>query len=72
VSDDWCRVSVEWLLIQNDTVRRLGFRHWLYSGRELKEMLRAAGFAEVTLFGNLDGIAYGPEAERLIAVARKA
>jgi SAM-dependent methyltransferase len=72
VSDDWSRVSVEMLLIQNNVVRTHGFRHWLYSGRELKEMLRAAGFAEVRLYGNLDGIDYGPEAQRLVAVARKA
>ena len=71
VSDDWSRISVEWLLIREGTVRTYGFRHWLYSGRELKEMLRAAGFAEVQLFGNLDGIPYGAEAQRLVAVARK-
>lgn len=35
------------------------------------ERFAAAGFASVEVYGNLDGAEYGPEAERLIAVARK-
>lgn len=71
VCDDWSRVASEWLTIRDGTVRTHRFRHWLYSGRELKEVLRTAGFAEVQLFGNLGGINYDSEAQRLVAVARK-
>ena len=35
-------------------------------------LLEQAGFAEVKLFGHLDGRPYGPDAPRLAAVARKA
>ena len=71
VLDDWCRVRVEWLLIEGERVRRFAFTHWLYSGRELRAMLLAAGFATVSLYGHLDGSPYGPGAPRLVAVARK-
>jgi hypothetical protein len=44
----------------------------IYSGQELKDLLVRAEFAEVTLFGDLDGSRYGPHADRLIALGRKA
>jgi SAM-dependent methyltransferase len=71
VVDDWCRVENEWLVVEKGVVRAFRFRHWLYSGRELKELLAAAGFDPVVLHGSFDGGEYGPEATRLIAVARK-
>jgi hypothetical protein len=69
--NDWREMDNRWTLIQGERARTFHFRHWLYSGWELKQMLLAAGFAEVTLYGGLDGAEYGPEARRLIAVARK-
>jgi SAM-dependent methyltransferase len=70
-TDDWNRMDNEWLLIKEDRVRSFRFRHWIYSGRELRELLMEAGFSKVALHGNLDGASYGPNAARLIAVARK-
>jgi len=43
----------------------------LYSGVELEDALRRAGFRQVRLYGSLDGIPYDHEAERLVAVAEK-
>ena len=40
-------------------------------GQELREKMERAGFVEVRLCGSLDGDPYGPEAQRLIAIARK-
>jgi SAM-dependent methyltransferase len=71
VFDDWTRVRNEWLLIRNGKVRSFKFHHTIYSGLELRERMERAGFVDVTLCGNLDGDAYGPNAERLIAVGRK-
>lgn len=71
VSDDWCRITAEWTLLEGERARRFHFRHWLYSGRELKEMLLSAGFRDVKLYGSLDGSEYGTDAKRLVAVARK-
>jgi len=46
------------------------FHHTFYSGQELRMLLEQAGFASVTLCGHLDGRPYGPDAPRLLAVAR--
>jgi SAM-dependent methyltransferase len=71
VFDDWTRVRNEWLLIRNGKVKSFKFHHTIYSGLELRERMERAGFVGVTLYGNLDGDEYGPNAERLIAVGRK-
>ncbi len=72
VRDAWTRMEMDWLFLEGETVRYAQtLRHFIYSGRELRDMLRAAGFANVAIHGNLRGDPYGPEATRLVAVARK-
>ncbi len=71
IFDDWSRIRNEWILIKGNRVKRFKFHHSIYSGQELKSLLLEAGFAEVKLFGDLDGNPYGPDAPRLVAVARK-
>lgn len=72
VRDDWSRVFAKWTLIKDGHAKDFTFDHAIYSGRELKERLLAAGFKQVKLFGGLHGIPYGLEAQRLVAVAYKA
>lgn len=72
IFDDWTRVRNEWLVIKENRVRRFKFHHRVYSGQELQTLMQRAGFVAVRLYGNLEGYAYGPKAERLIAVGRKA
>ena len=72
VFDDWTRVRNEWLVIRNGKVRTFRFHHTIYSGMELRERMERAGFVRVTLHGNLDGDECGPNAERPIAIGRKA
>jgi SAM-dependent methyltransferase len=72
VVDDWNRIENEWILIRNGAARTFRFDHWIYSGREIKQMLMLAGFAEVQLFADYLGAPYGPEASRLVVVGRKA
>jgi SAM-dependent methyltransferase len=69
--DNWSRVYSDWTLIKNGHARSFSFEHTLYSGRELKDRLLSCGFAQVNLFGDLQGNPYDLEAKRLIAVARK-
>lgn len=69
--NDWSQMENEWLLIRDGKARTLRLRHWLYSGREFKGLLQAAGFTDLQLYGDLSGSPYGPDAERLIAIARK-
>jgi hypothetical protein len=52
-------------------VQRFEYCVRIYSGQELSDLRRDVGFADVVLYGDLDGRSYGPGAKRLIAVARK-
>ncbi|HUJ11114.1 MAG TPA: methyltransferase domain-containing protein [Verrucomicrobiae bacterium] len=72
IFDEWSRIRNEWILIRGNRARTFRFHHTMYSGQELKNLLRRAGFVDVKLYGDLDGQAYGADARRLVAVARKA
>jgi SAM-dependent methyltransferase len=72
IVEDWTRVRNEWLVIRNGKTKSFNFKLTVYSGQELRERMERAGFVDVTLYGNLDGAEYGSNAERLIAVGRKA
>jgi len=71
VCDDWSRVRNEWLLVKNGAVISRSFDHFIYSGRELKDLLLRSGFGGVQLYGDLQGSAYGINSPRLVAVAKK-
>lgn len=71
LTHDWTRCDNDWFLIQDDEAIKYTFSHTIYSGRELKEMLLSAGFAEVALYGNFDGDPYDTTATTLLAVAKK-
>ena len=71
ICEDWTRCRNEWVLVKGATARRFNFQTRLYSGQEMKDMLRRAGFEEVAVFGDLDGNEYGVNANRLIAIGRK-
>ena len=71
IFDDWTRIRNEWILIKGNRARRFRFHHTMYSGQELSDRLQQAGFSQVELYGDFDGQPYGPDAPRLVAVARK-
>ncbi len=71
VLDDWTRIRMEWTIIRGNDVRVYTVHHTVYSGQELKDRFTAAGFADVKLYGSIDGAPYGLEADRLIVVGRK-
>jgi SAM-dependent methyltransferase len=71
IFDDWTRIRNEWILIRKGKAKSFHFHHTVYSGQELKDRMLQAGFADVKLYGNLDGDDYGINAQRLIVVARK-
>lgn len=72
IFDNWTRIRNEWILIRKGSAKSFQFHHTVYSGQELMDRLDQAGFESVTPYGNLAGDEYGPNAQRLIAVARKA
>ena len=69
VYDDWSRIHNQLTVIRDGVATTLEFHHTIYSARELKDLLASAGFGEVQIYGDLEGSAYGPGAERLVAVA---
>ena len=71
IVDDWCRISNEWILLEGERTRTFRFGHWLYSAREIRDMLHDAGFGRVLVYGNLSGAPYGTDATRLVVVGRK-
>lgn len=71
VIDDWSRIRNEWIVIRGRRATTFAFHHTIYSGQELRRLLKDAGFADVELFGHLDGRPFGYSAPRLVAVARK-
>jgi SAM-dependent methyltransferase len=71
ITSDWEKVDNEWYVVSGREVKAFQFRFWIFSGRELKDLLYGAGFSDVKICGDLDGSPYGLEAHRLIAIARK-
>ncbi len=71
IIDDWSRIDLEWMLLEEGRASSYRMRHWLYSAREFRDLLSSVGFTEISLYGSVDGAPYGPQAQRLIAVARK-
>ncbi len=71
VERDWSWMKVREIYI--DGIRREArtLEHRLYSAAELKSLLLNVGFAEVQIFGSIDGTPYDQHARRLVAVARK-
>jgi SAM-dependent methyltransferase len=71
IVDDWSRIKNEWLYIKDDHIRTWRFHLRVYSGQELKALVRAAGFREIALYGALDGRPYGADLTRLVVRAVK-
>jgi SAM-dependent methyltransferase len=71
ICEDWTRCWNEWILVKGETAKSFKFQTRLYSGQEMKDIMRRAGFEEVAVFGDLDGNEYGIDANRLIPIGRK-
>ena len=72
VTDDWCRMANEWTyILADDTVERFHVTHWIYSARELRDMLTDAGFGRVSCYADFEGAPYDLGANRLVIVAWK-
>jgi hypothetical protein len=70
VVDNWNRMENEWIVIEDGDARVYRVDHWIYSARELSQMLAQARFADVAVFANYLDVPYAPDAARLVAVAR--
>ncbi len=71
VENDWNYLKTRRIKIMDGEVREHEFGHWLYTAKELKDMIEDVGFDEVDVYSSYDGEYYDREAERLVAVAKK-
>jgi SAM-dependent methyltransferase len=71
IRDGWDWVDSRWILIRGGKIWEGTVSTRLYSGAEIRELLKRAGFVDVRLFGSLAGGPYDNNAERLVAVAMK-
>jgi SAM-dependent methyltransferase len=71
VRSGWAYLENRWIIFDEAGRHEFHFNIRVYSGRELEDLIRQAGYRDVALFGNLNGAPYDHDAERLVAVARK-
>jgi len=72
VAPGWTGLENRWLLIQKGRVREFRFFLRVYSGVELRDLLRCAGFAGADIYGGLGGEPYDHNSRWLVAVGKKA
>ena len=71
IIEDWSRIRSRWIVIKDGERKEFVITLRLYSSVELKRLLEEVGFDGVKLYGDFLGNPYGPEARRLLAIARK-
>ncbi len=70
-NDDWTRAHSTWVYVHGERAHTFALTYNLYSGAELRALLRKAGFSDVQVYGDLKGAPYNHKAKRLVAVAGK-
>ena len=71
VAPGWTGLENRWVLIRKGKVREFRFFLRVYSGVELRDLLRCAGFAKTEIYGGLSGESYDHNTHWLVAVGRK-
>ena len=71
VERDWTWLSNRRIKITDGDIEEVEFSHWLYTSKELKDMLENVGFESVKSYGSYDGKPYDENAERLIVIGEK-
>lgn len=71
VAPGWTGLENRWVIIRKGEVREFRFFLRVYSGVELRDLLRRAGFAKADIYGGLNGEPYDHTTRWLVAVGRK-
>jgi SAM-dependent methyltransferase len=71
LAQDFGWIENVWTMIRKGKMRSYKISHRLYSGVELRNLLRQAGFARVKVFGDFNGAPYDQDAQRLVLVGCK-
>lgn len=67
----WEGMRNRWIAIRGETRIDRSFTLRLYSAVEMRNALTEAGFADIGIFGGLDGSPYDQRADSLVALARR-
>ncbi|MFW5946478.1 MAG: hypothetical protein ACOCTN_06375 [Candidatus Natronoplasma sp.] len=71
VDKDWSWIEIRRILITEQGQKEYNPSHWIYSAKELKNMLKQVGFSSIEVYGNYDGEPYDEKADRLVVLAEK-
>jgi SAM-dependent methyltransferase len=69
--EGWSKGHNRWIYVKGAERKVFDFLVRVYSAVELADLMSAAGFTSVEVYGDFDGKPYGREAKYLIAVAAK-
>ncbi len=69
--NNWEKIESRWIILKDDQQIEHKFVLRLYSARELASLLKQGGFADVNVYGSLEGIDYDHKAKRLVVAAHK-
>lgn len=70
-NNDWTSSNSTWVYVQGEHAKTYLMNYNLYSGAELRELLRKVGFRNVRIYGDLKSAPYNHNAKRLVLVAEK-
>jgi SAM-dependent methyltransferase len=71
LSQNWGWIENRWIMLRGDHRSEVRMSHRLYSAAELTALLKECGFADVEVYGDIDGRPYDHTAKRLLVVAHK-
>lgn len=71
VSEGWSKMENRWIIINGKTRKEFKFSHWIYSAKELSNLLKECGFSFLEVYGDFEGNLYDHTAKRLVVVAQK-
>ena len=71
VTQNWSRAETRWIAIRGTQRAEYRVSVRSYSAVELSALLSEGGFAEVRIYGSLDGLEYNQSAPRLVVLGRK-
>jgi cyclopropane fatty-acyl-phospholipid synthase-like methyltransferase len=71
VQDNWNRLFNRWILYRDGERFEYSFSHRVFSAEELTGLLNTAGFTTIGVYGDINGIPYDLNADRLVVCAEK-
>jgi SAM-dependent methyltransferase len=69
--DGWSKIETRWIFLKGTERKESTLLLRLYSGTELKTLLKEAGFSSAQVYGSLAATPYDHRADRLVAVGTK-